>query len=103
MKDRDFTVRKNILDLEHSENLSKGITELGIGIGGFITIILSITNRDLFVAVVVALFFALIFLSDGLMKLASCKRIKEEINGLLREYQTPLTNLTIGKDTNNSS
>ena len=39
MNDRNFTIRKNILDLEHSEKLSRGITEIGIGIGGSVSVI----------------------------------------------------------------
>ena len=89
MRGKDFTIKKNILDLEHSESLSKAIAELSIAMGGFISIILSLTNKNLFVAIVVALFFALIFLSDSLMRFAHCQSIKEEIRGLSREYQAP--------------
>ena len=86
MKDKEFAIEKNILDLEHSENLSRGITELSIATGGFMAIILSLTNKSLIVAMIVASLFALMFLIDGLSKLSNCIKIKDKIRRLVEDY-----------------
>ena len=82
MNDKEFTVKKNLLDLEHSEKLSRGITEISIALGAFISVSLSIINKSLLVAVVVASLVALIFLADGISKLSDCKKIRGEIKKL---------------------
>ena len=82
MNDRDFTIRKNILDLEHSEKLSRGITEIGIGIGGSVSVIGFILNKDFLIGIVMGAIFGLLFLTDGVKKLHECKRIREDIENL---------------------
>ena len=79
MNNKKFTSEKNILDLEHSENLSRGITGISIGLGGFIAIILSITNKNLLIAIAVSCIFSLMFLVDGVSKLTNCKKIRVKI------------------------
>ncbi len=75
----DFVIKKNLLDLEHSEKLSKGITEIGIASGSFVAISVSILNKDLLFAIVIAALFSSLFLLDGIRKLNDCKKIRDEI------------------------
>ena len=86
MKELDFTIKKNILDLEHSEYLSKGTTEIGIGLGGFIAIYFSIVNQNFLIGIITALLFCLIFCVDGIKKLNCCKTKKKEIERLSLEF-----------------
>jgi len=86
MKEIDFTIKKNILDLEHSEYLGKGTTEIGIGLGGFIAIYFSIVNQNFLIAIITALLFCLIFCVDGIKKLNYCKSKKKEIERLRLEF-----------------
>ena len=86
MKDKEFAIKKNLLDLKHSENLSRGITEISIATGGFISVILAIYDKNLRVAIAVACIFALIFLVDGINKFNECKTNREEISKLGLEY-----------------
>ena len=80
----DLQIKKNLLDLEHSEKLSKGITEIGIASGGFIAISLSISSKNLLFAIVVAMLFSSFFLVDGIKNLNNCQKIRDEINELVR-------------------
>ncbi len=86
MKDAEFAIKKNILDLQHSESLARGTTEIGLALGGFISIVLSIYNKNLLVAIVISSIFALIFLADGIHKLMLCKMKRKEIIGLGYKY-----------------
>ncbi len=72
-------IKKKVLDLEYSEKLSRGITEIGIASGGFITISLSLFNKDLLFAIVIAVLFSSVFLLDGVRKLNAYKMIRDEI------------------------
>lgn len=72
-----------MLDLEHSEKLTRGVTEIAIGVGGFLSILVALSTKTLAVALVTALVFALIFLVDGLKKLSECKEIRKRISDLV--------------------
>lgn len=77
-------IKKKVLDLEYSEKLSRGITEIGIASGGFIAISLSIFNKDLLFAIVIAGLFSSLFLLDGVRKLNACKIIRDEIKMMIK-------------------
>ena len=76
-------LKKNLLDLEHSEKLTRGVTEIAIAVGGFLSILVTLSTKALVVAIITALIFALIFLIDGLKKISECKEIRKRISNLV--------------------
>ena len=79
----ELDIKKNIMDLEHSVSLSKGITSIAIAVGGFVTVLSVLSQKDLFLAIVLAAVFALLFLGKGMIKLKECGMIKERIKRLV--------------------
>ena len=80
----EISLHKNVLDLEHSETLSRGITELSIAVGGFFAILISLYNKELIFVLVAASIFATMFLIDGMNKLERCRSIRRDILGIIK-------------------
>ena len=80
----EISLHKNVLDLEHSETLSGGITELSIAVGGFFAILISLYNKELIFGLVTASIFTTMFLIDGMNKLERCRSIRRDILGIIK-------------------
>ncbi len=85
----NWQISKNILDLEHNEQLSKALTLLSISLGGLPTILFSLHIKNGLLnwgQIFVAIIFSLIFLKAAMNKFDKCKLIRDEIKRL-REPQ----------------
>lgn len=81
MKD-EIAIKKNVLDLEHSEKLADGIAKLGLALTGSITILTSLGDNDKTAAFVLALVFFAAFWVSGWRCLEHCKKIRENVKKL---------------------
>ena len=76
--------QKNLLDLQHSETISKGTTCLSIGLGSFPGIVISMQSFGMVnvVVVMLSLLFSAMFIFAGVQHFNRCKIIRERISHL---------------------
>ncbi len=86
MDDKLLQIKKNILDLKHSENISFAVAHLSIGTGGAVTILasLGLTQK----LVLFSLFIFTIFGLSGLRLMQECKIIRTKIADLAYVIET---------------
>lgn len=79
MNNQNFIIKKNVLDLEHSEKLSRGITKIGAAMTGFVAIFLTLKGEAFADAVITAAIWCLMFLVMGFSDLEDCKNLRKEV------------------------
>ncbi len=77
-----LVIQKNVLDLEHSEKLTRGVTKMGVAFTGFVTIFLTIQKTTIETAIVTAGIWSLMFWLRAQVDFEECRSIRDKIKKL---------------------
>jgi len=82
MENKRLTIQKNVLDLEHSEKLTRGVTKMGVALTGFVTIFLTLHETTIGTAIVAAGIWSLMFWLRAQLDFEECRGIRDKIKRL---------------------
>ena len=84
-----WIIKKNVLDLEHTESMARAVTLLAIGLGGFPTLLFGLNMKGIttIVAIMITLFFSFLFIFSALQSFNQCREIRDKIRALGTDNQ----------------
>lgn len=83
MNDREFSVKKNLLELKHSVYGTKASTYLGLAFGSWTAVFLALREIDIPIALIIATSVSTIFFLKAKQYFRGCKKVQDDLKRLI--------------------
>lgn len=82
MNDREFSIKKNLIELQHSVYGTKASTYLGLALGSWTAVFLALKEINTSVALIIATSASTIFFLKAKQYFRECKKVQDNLKHL---------------------